>query len=60
MIELKLTIQTDMDKMSHVIKDALILALFGRLEEFVRRIKELEGKVEKTSRNSSPFWKPAS
>ena len=39
--------------MSHAEKDALILSLFDVLEGFGRRLKELEGKVEKTSRNSS-------
>jgi len=39
--------------MSHAEKDALILSLFGVLEAFGRRLRELEGKVEKTSKNSS-------
>ncbi len=39
--------------MSHAEKDALVVSLFDVLEEFGRRLKELEGKVEKTSRNSS-------
>ena len=45
--------QTDLDRMSHAEKDALILSLFDVLEGFGRRLKELEGKVEKTSQNSS-------
>jgi len=53
MSELKRLTQTDLDRMSHAEKDALILSLFDVLEEFGRRLKELEGKVEKTSRNSS-------
>jgi transposase len=53
MPELKRPTQTDLDRMSHAEKDALILSLFDVLEEFGRRLKELEGKVEKTSRNSS-------
>jgi len=52
MPELKRPTQTDLDRMSHAEKDALILSLFDVLEEFGRRLKELEGKVEKTSRNS--------
>jgi len=53
MTELNRPTQTDLDQMSHAVKDALILALFDRLEEFGGRLKELEGKVEKTSKNSS-------
>ena len=53
MLELNRPTQTDLDRMSHAEKDALILSLFDVLEEFGRRLKELEGKVEKTSKNSS-------
>ncbi len=53
MPELNRPTQTDLDRMSHAEKDALILSLFDVLEEFGRRLKELEGKVEKTSQNSS-------
>jgi transposase len=53
MTELNRPTQTDLDRMSHAEKDALILSLFDVLEGFGRRLKELEGKVEKTSRNSS-------
>ena len=45
MTELNRPTQTDLDQMSHAVKDALILALFDRLEEFGGRLKELEGKV---------------
>jgi len=53
MPELKRPSQTELDAMSHTEKDALILALFDLLEGHEQRLKELEGKVEKTSRNSS-------
>ena len=53
MTELNRPTQTDLDNMSHAVKDALILVLFDRLEEFGGRLKELEGKVEKTSKHSS-------
>jgi transposase len=45
--------QGDLDRMSHVEKDALIVQLFDRLASLEGRLKELEGCVEKTSRNSS-------
>jgi transposase len=45
--------QAELDRMSHAEKDALILKLFDLLEGLERRLKELEEKVEKTSRNSS-------
>ena len=53
MSELKRPTQTDLDRMSHAEKDAPILSLFDVLEEFGRRLKELEGRVGKTSKNSS-------
>ena len=39
--------------MSHAEKDALILGLFDVLARYEQRLREVEGKVEKTSRNSS-------
>jgi transposase len=53
MLELKRPTQTELDRMSAAEKDALILSLFDVLEAFGRRLRELEGKVEKTSKNSS-------
>lgn len=53
MTELKRPTQADLDRMSHAEKDALILSLFDVLEGLMRRLEALEGKVEKTSRNSS-------
>ena len=53
MTELNRPTQTDLDRISHAEKDALILSLFDVQEGFGRRLKELEGKVEKTSKNSS-------
>lgn len=52
-MELKRPTPTELDQMSHAEKDALILKLFDLLETFERRLKELEEKVEKNSRNSS-------
>jgi transposase len=45
--------QAELDCMSHAEKDALILKLFDVLEDLERRLKAIEEKVEKTSRNSS-------
>jgi transposase len=45
--------QADLDCMSHAEKDALILKLFDVLEDLECRLKAIEEKVEKTSRNSS-------
>ena len=45
--------QAELDRMSHAEKDALILKLFDVLEDLERRLKAIEEKVEKTSRNSS-------
>lgn len=45
--------QADLDRMSHAEKDTLILQLFDVVEGLERRLRELESKVEKTSRNSS-------
>lgn len=45
--------QAELDRMSHAEKDALILKLFDLLEGLERRLKSIEEKVEKTSRNSS-------
>jgi transposase len=45
--------QAELDGMSHAEKDALILRLFDLLEGLEKRLRELERKVEKTSRNSS-------
>jgi hypothetical protein len=39
--------------MSHAEKDALIRLLFEAVVSLESRLKELEGRVEKTSRNSS-------
>jgi transposase len=52
-MKLQRPIQADLDRMSHAEKDALIVQLFDVLEGLERRVGELEGKVEKTSRNSS-------
>ncbi|MDD5035958.1 MAG: DUF6444 domain-containing protein [Methylococcaceae bacterium] len=53
MSDLKCPTQQELDHMSHAEKDALIRVLFARLEALESRLKELEGKVEKTRRNSS-------
>ena len=45
--------QADLDGMSHAEKDALIWLLFEAVVSLESRLKELEGRVEKTSRNSS-------
>lgn len=45
--------QAELDRMSHAEKDALIFKLFDLLEGLERRLKAIEEKVEKTSRNSS-------
>lgn len=43
----------ELDHMSHVEKDALIMRLFDLLEGLEKRLAEVERKVAKTSRNSS-------
>ena len=53
MIELIRPTQAELDKMSHAEKDALILLLFDVLAWHEQRLSELEGKVAKTSQNSS-------
>ena len=45
--------QADLDGMSHAEKDALIWLLFEAVVNLESRLKELEERVEKTSRNSS-------
>ncbi len=45
--------QAELDSMSHAEKDALILLLFDVLARYEQRLSEVEGKVEKTSQNSS-------
>ena len=45
--------QADLDSMSHAEKDALIWLLFEAVASLESRLKELEERVEKTSRNSS-------
>jgi transposase len=45
--------QAELDRMSPAEKDALILKLFDLLENLEKRLEKIEGKVEKTSRNSS-------
>ena len=45
--------QADLNRMSHAEKDALIRLLFDAVVSLEGRLKELEGRVEKTSRNSS-------
>jgi transposase len=45
--------QAELDNMSHPEKDALILLLFDVLARHEQRLSEVEGKVEKTSQNSS-------
>ena len=45
--------QADLDRMSHAEKDALILLLFDAVVSLEGRLKALEERVEKTSRNSS-------
>ena len=45
--------QADLDGMSHAEKDALIGLLFEAVVSLEGRLKELEERVEKTSRNSS-------
>lgn len=45
--------QADLDGMSHAEKDALIWLLFEAVVSLESRLKELEERVEKTSRNSS-------
>jgi transposase len=49
MPELTRTTQTELDRMSHAEKDALILSLFDVLEGFGHRLNELDGKVEMTA-----------
>lgn len=53
MSDLKRPSQAELDRMSSAEKDALILSLFDVLDRHERRLKELEGKVDKNSRNSS-------
>jgi transposase len=53
MPELTRPSQSDLDRMSASEKDAVILSLFDLLERYEQRLKELEGKVEKNSLNSS-------
>lgn len=45
--------QTELDRMSHAEKDALILRLFDLVGRHEQRLNELEGKVGKNSLNSS-------
>lgn len=45
--------QADLDRMSHAEKNALIAQLFDLLSSVEQRLQELEGRVAKTSRNSS-------
>jgi hypothetical protein len=52
-MKLRRPTQAELDCMSHAEKDALILKLFDVLEELEGRLKAVEEKVEKTSRNSS-------
>lgn len=53
MTQLRRPSQSELDRMSHAEKDALILRLFDLLEALEKRVQELEQKVEKNSRNSS-------
>ena len=53
MPELTRPTPAELDSMSHAEKDALILGLFDVLARYEQRLSEVEGKVEKTSRNSS-------
>lgn len=53
MPELTRPTPAELDSMSHAEKDALILGLFDVLARYEQRLREVEGKVEKTSRNSS-------
>lgn len=53
MTKLRRPSQSELDQMSHAEKDALILRLFDLLEGLEKRMKEVEQKVEKNSRNSS-------
>jgi transposase len=52
-MELERPTPAELDRMSPADKDALILKLFESVEALERRLRELEEKVEKTSRNSS-------
>src|SRR5512139_4032662 len=45
--------QAELDNISHPDKDALILWLFDVLARHEQRLSEVEGRVEKTSQNSS-------
>jgi hypothetical protein len=45
--------QADLDRMNHAEKDVLIFQLFDLVSTVVQRLDELEGRVEKTGRNSS-------
>ena len=45
--------QADLARMSHAEKNALIAQLFDLLSSVEQRLQELEGRVAKTSRNSS-------
>ena len=53
MSELTRPTQAELDSMSHAEKDALILTLFDVLARHEQRLSEVEGRVEKTSQNSS-------
>lgn len=53
MPELTCPTQAELDGMSHAEKDALIVLLFDHLARHEQRLSAVEGKVEKTSRNSS-------
>lgn len=53
MIKLSRPSQAELDGMSCAEKDALIFRLFELLEDYERRLREVERKAEKTSRNSS-------
>ena len=53
MPELTCPTQAELDGMSHAEKDALIVLLFDHLARHEQRLSAVEGKVEKTSQNSS-------
>jgi transposase len=52
MTKLQRPSQTELDRMSHAEKDALIMKLFDLLESLEKRLGAIERKVEKNSRNS--------
>lgn len=53
MLKLSRPTPAELNEMSPAEKDVLILKLFDLLESLEKRLAEVEGKVEKTSRNSS-------